>query len=73
MTAKQLIKLLGKLPEDTLIMTRGYEGGYCDAMPCKKAINMLLDVHDEWYYGPHELEEDVDNREDYKKVSVIVI
>lgn len=73
MKAKELIKFLSKLPEDTLIMTRGYEGGYCDAMPCKGIINMLLDVHDEWYYGPHELEEDVDNKGDYKKAQVVII
>ncbi|MFA5695871.1 MAG: hypothetical protein WC917_00195 [Bacilli bacterium] len=73
MKAKELIKFLSKLPEDTLVMTRGYEGGYCDAMPFKGTIKMLLDVHEEWYYGPHELAEDVDNKEDYKEAEVVVI
>lgn len=52
-TVAQLIAELQKLPPDMRAMVRGYEGGYHDAgNPAVKKI--ALNVHDAWYYGPHE-------------------
>lgn len=56
MTIKQLKKILEKFPENTRVMARGYEEGFCDAKTPKEITKMSLNVHpkEEWYYGPHE-------------------
>lgn len=54
MTNKELQELLKQYPDDMRIFTRGYEAGYVD--PSFWIRPVVLDVHDkdEWYYGPHE-------------------
>jgi hypothetical protein len=75
MNIKQLIKFLEKLPEDTIVMTNGYEGGYCDIVPSGTIVDMCLDYNDEsvWWEGPHELAEDVSEKQDYKQVKTIIL
>jgi hypothetical protein len=53
MTVKQLIEQLQQLDPDLHVFTQGYEGGYhyAGVNPPK---DIALNVHDEWYYGPHE-------------------
>jgi len=74
MTIKELKTLLDSFPEDTLVMHKGYEGGYGDSLLPTSTSDMYLDVHgeDEWYYGPHELKEDVPEG-DYKVVKAIIL
>lgn len=60
MTKQELIKLLDSYPDDTRIIIRGYEGGYCDIDSLEER-DINLDVHtDKWWYGPH------DDYEDYR-------
>jgi hypothetical protein len=53
-TIKDLIEKLKDLPEDTRVMTRGYEGGYQDANAEFHPFDVALNVNTAWYYGPHE-------------------
>jgi len=45
MTIKQLKKILDKFPENTRVMARGYEDGFCDAKTPKKVTEVCLNVH----------------------------
>ena len=88
MKVKQLIEELQKYPEDMDVMKCGYEGGYKDLSVPVEKDNILLNVNDEWYYGPHESEDNVPGREkekellkdkkeeskkDYEKVKALII
>lgn len=53
MTVSELIELLKTLPPDALVVTRGYEGGYCDVVGADK-LSLVLNYNTAWYYGPHE-------------------
>lgn len=57
MTVKELIEELQKLDPETKVFVQGYEDGYSfpEIHPLIKRFS--LDVHQEWYYGPHELDE----------------
>jgi hypothetical protein len=55
MKVKDLIKNLLKLDQEARVVTRGYEGGYCDVEnfeECQLTLN--LPRNSAWYYGPHE-------------------
>ena len=41
------------MPSDTMVVVAGYEGGFDEVGRVYK-IKLLLDQHDEWYYGRHE-------------------
>lgn len=56
-TVAQLIEELQKIPGDTAVMTAGYEGGFCD-LEVVSVHDVILDVHDKWNYGPHEVVSD---------------
>lgn len=58
-TVKELIEILKEFPEDTLICISGYEGGYRDIENAEE-VKVILNVNDEWYYGPHEITESKD-------------
>ena len=63
MTAKELIEALQTLDPETMIFTKGYEGGLEDAIFDGKIIHVTLNVNYEWYYGPHEkADEEVDGK-----------
>jgi len=65
MTAKDLIDLLKKLPPDTRIFVKGYEGGLEDANWNNHIENVALDFHfGSQYNGPHEV---LDTEYDKKK------
>jgi hypothetical protein len=53
MTIKELIEQLQQLDPDLHVFTQGYEGGYHDA-GVGDIQEIALDIHNEWYYGPHE-------------------
>ncbi len=53
MTVAELIEQLGKLDPTLRVVTHGYEGGYDDVDGFRE-LEIALDVHKEWYYGPHE-------------------
>lgn len=54
MNIKQLKEAIANLPDDTLVMTDGYEGGYRDIESVTE-VEMILNVHNESWYGPHEI------------------
>lgn len=54
MTVKELIEQLQTLDPDLHVFVSGYEGGYEDVVSVGGAKDIALNVHDEWYYGPHE-------------------
>lgn len=53
MTVKDLIKYLSHLDQDTKVVTRGYEGGYCELESIHKSL-LAVDFNKEYYYGKHE-------------------
>lgn len=60
MTIAELIVALQAYPSDMLVMTRGYEGGYCDAKP-EGVKNLVLNMNTAWGYGPHDTKSDDDD------------
>lgn len=54
MKVKDLIEKLQALPQDAMVIGSGYEGGYVE-LDEVDAVTIAMDIHDEWYYGPHEL------------------
>jgi hypothetical protein len=53
MKVKELIEQLQTMPPEMLLVVPGYEGGLNELGRCSR-IKILLDQHDEWYYGRHE-------------------
>lgn len=54
MTVSKLIEMLQKIPQDYLVVIRGYEGGVDEVTDLEKT-RVILDVNKEWNYGSHEL------------------
>ena len=76
MKVYELIKYLQELDPETVVMVPGYEGGYRYTSPSTGPIEMALDVHFAWYYGPHEQANDhyhLDPDREYEKVNAIVL
>lgn len=59
MKVKDLLSLLSQMPADVGVVVKGYEGGVDDVVNVK-LVKIKKDVHSEWYYGRHEIEEDGD-------------
>jgi hypothetical protein len=76
MTVKQLIEQLQQLDPDIHVMTEGYEGGYKDVCCNGDSMEVALNVHTQWYYGPHEQADDtyyIQDKSQYQIVKAIVI
>lgn len=73
-TISDLIEALTKFPQDLLVITKGYEGGYKE-IKCLENQEILLDINDAWYYGPHDSVDSVTETEanQYKKVTALLI
>ena len=54
-----LLTLLSEMPADADVVLKGYEGGVDDVLNVK-LVKIKRDVHAEWYYGRHEIDEDGD-------------
>ena len=54
MTVQELINTLNKLDPNALLFRPGYEGGFDDVRSEPVEVEMVLNSHDEWYYGSHE-------------------
>jgi hypothetical protein len=57
MTARELIKALGKFPPETRVVVAGYEAGYNDISKIDE-IRLQPDANAEWWYGQHDKAED---------------
>lgn len=67
MKVKDLIEQLKQFDPDMRVVRHGYEGGYQDVGYVSES-DLALNVHDEWWYGPHE---DPDIADHYEKQYVI--
>ena len=63
MTAQELINQLQQLDPNTRVFIQGYEGAYNDATGISSEVEMALDVHSEWWYGRHDIVEDLDQEQ----------
>ena len=63
MKVKELIEQLQKFDPETRVVRPGYEGGYEDLSNVSE-YELALNVHTDWWYGPHEDPEWADH---YKK------
>lgn len=59
MKVKDLLDLLSQMPADVDVVVKGYEGGADDVVNVK-LVKIKKDVHAEWYYGRHEIDENGD-------------
>ena len=59
MKVKDLLDLLSQMPADVDVVVKGYEGGADDVVNVK-LVKIKKDVHTEWYYGRHEIDENGD-------------
>jgi len=72
MKVKELIEQLQQFDPEMETMRHGYEGGV-------ENINFLgmervaLDVHKEWYYGPHETVDKDDEYPGHERITAVVI
>ena len=57
MIVKDLPALLSQMPANADVVIKGYEGGVEDVVSIK-LVNINKDIHPEWYYGRHEMDED---------------
>lgn len=53
MNVKDLRAALEHLPDDLMVVVRGYEGGVNEVAALDQ-YRVKLDANDEWYYGQHE-------------------
>lgn len=54
MTVIELINVLLSMPQDSMVVLPGYEGGYKE-VSLVDVVKLLLNVNTESYYGPHEV------------------
>ena len=71
MTVKQLIEQLQQLDPDLHVFVQGYEGGYDYAGPISDIMEIALDVHSEWWYGPHESTSNIYDIPDKSKYTIV--
>jgi hypothetical protein len=74
MKVGELIEALSNLDPELQVFRPGYEGGFAD-VTISKPQSFCLDVHAEWYYGPHETSSYLDEeaRQSYKQVNGIIL
>ena len=75
MTVRELIEKLSKIEnQEALVMTSGYEGGFDDVDYDIIETDMVLNVNSEWYYGKHEVLDEVYGiKEAYKTIKGIIL
>jgi hypothetical protein len=54
MKVKELIQKLSELDPESYVFTKGYEGGFQDIDINLPQKDVYLNVHEEWWYGPHD-------------------
>lgn len=73
MTAQELIDRLSALPDRSVrVVVRGYEGGV-DGVTEIVPVTIALNVHSEWYYGRHEIQDRHTRHHHAEKVAAIVL
>lgn len=72
MTVSELIEVLKELPQDDMVVVRGYEGGVDEVVELEQA-HIALNVNEEWSYGAHELLDPRDGTDGDDVVSAIYL
>ena len=72
LTVEDLITLLQTYPQDWRVAISGYEGGY-KTLHTTQPTELLLNVNDEWYYGPHDDLDSVPDPESYQKETFLIL
>lgn len=72
MTVKELIQKLSELDPELHVFTEGYEGGFQDVNPNLPQKDIYLNIHEEWWYGPHDTHPSI-NRKDQLPVKGIIL
>jgi hypothetical protein len=67
MKVRELLEMLQQFDPDNLVVVDGYEDGVTKPFN-QVEVKVLLNVHDEDYYGPHEIALPGDPRESVKAV-----
>ncbi len=70
MKVRELIDTLKGYDPEMMVVVRGYEGGY-DEVGRTCVLNICLNVHDEWYYGKHDMVFDINKAEGYEQRNVV--
>lgn len=75
MTIAELIEKLKEYPQDTRVVTRGFEGGVDDVDYVEETeIYLNYNGKGAWYYGPHEeVKSKACNYDKFEKVSAIYL
>jgi len=69
MTVVELIEKLNQMPQDAMVVVRGYEDGV-DEVDSIKECDVLTDYYEESYYGAHEIVGDLSFGWYYDKYNV---
>ena len=72
MKVSDLIQILSQYDPETVLVIPGYEGGFSPIHGVTKK-ELLKDVNDEWYYGPHDYIHSVHDPESYQKETFLLI
>ena len=72
MTVNQLIERLQKMPQEHMVVIRGFEGGVDEVTELEEA-RIELDVNEEWNYGSHELLDTRDKTQDENIASAVYL
>lgn len=72
MTVKELIEQLSTLDPEMQVFTAGYEGGFESVENINSIEDIVLNYHEEWYYGPHESIKNTDSK-DYTTVKGLIL
>lgn len=73
MTVSELIEELRKLPQNSMVVVNGYEGGVKSVDFVDETV-VALNVNTEWYYGEHEIydrEREYPDLSSYDKVPAV--
>jgi hypothetical protein len=55
MKVKDLIERLQAVDPELMVVRPGYEGGVTEVEITNVELTVALNVHEEWYYGEHEI------------------
>jgi hypothetical protein len=75
MKVKELIAVLQTYDPDLIVIKSGYEGGVNEIMQHSEET-IALNVNGEWYYGPHEVvseDQDKPEYEGHKRIQAVYL
>lgn len=70
MNVKQLIEALSTLDPELMVVRSGYEGGVTE-VDYVSAVEVALNVNEEWYYGEHDVIHSPKEHPDAKRAKAV--